>query len=364
MKKKRTDCPTHANPGGSRVHRRSARQNRAMTSITDPRPASGSALQPQDRTPPLRFGAAPQHVLLTGGTGFIGRQLVSALRADGHAVSVWTRDPQAAAKHFDPAVRCVQRLDQLPAAPAVDVVINLAGSPIVGPRWSDARKAALLQSREGLTKTLAAWIGTLAHRPWLLISGSAIGFYGIQPQGDEAALTEDSPPQPIFMSELCRRWEAAAHAATPLGVRVVCTRLGVVLGKEGSLPKLLLPVRMGAGGRLGSGQQVLSWVHLQDVLRGMAHVWNAAAQADAPVTPQVYNFTAPGALTQEAFTRVASEVLHRPFWLPTPGWPMRLALGEQADLLLEGQRVLPARLLQTGFRFRFPDARSALQDLC
>ena len=335
-----------------------------MTPTTVSRPASRPDLTLDDPTAPLRFGTTPQHVLLTGGTGFIGRQLVRALRADGHAVSVWTRDPQAAAKHFDPAVRCVQRLDQLSASPAIDVVINLAGSPIVGPRWSDARKAALLQSREGLTNTLVAWIGTLAVRPWLLISGSAIGYYGIQRQDDAAALTEDSPPQAIFMSELCRRWELAAHAAAPLGVRVVCTRLGGGLGAEGSLPKLLLPVRMGAGGRLGSGRQVMSWVHVQDVLRGMAHVWNAAAQTDAPVAPQVYNFTAPGALTQEAFTRAAAEVLHRPFWLPTPGWPMRLALGEQADLLLEGQRVAPAHLLRTGFVFRFPDARSALQDVC
>ncbi len=338
-----------------------------MTSTIDPRPASEPALQPQDRTERLRFGATPQHVLLTGGTGFIGRQLVQALRDDGHAVSVWTRDPTAAAKRFDPAVRCVQRLEELPASPAVDVVINLAGSPIVGPRWSAARKAALLRSREGLTQALVAWIGALAIRPWLLISGSAIGYYGIQRQGDATALTEQSPSQAIFMSELCQRWEAAAHAATAYGVRVVCTRLGIVLGDEGSLPKLLLPVRMGAGGRLGSGQQVLSWVHVQDVLRAMSHVWGMAAMArrtDAPIAPQVYNFTAPGAVAQEAFTRVAAKVLHRPFWLPTPGWPMRLALGEQADLLLEGQRVAPAQLLATGFRFHFPDARSALQDLC
>ncbi|CAN5592497.1 TIGR01777 family oxidoreductase [soil metagenome] len=338
-----------------------------MTSTTDPRPASGPAFQPQDRAERLSFGTKPQHVLLTGGTGFIGRQLVQALRADGHAVSVWTRDPEAAAKRFDPAVRCVQRLEELSTSPTVDVVINLAGSPIVGPRWSASRKAALLQSREGLTQTLVAWIGTLPTRPWLLISGSAIGYYGIQRQGDATALTEQSPPQAIFMSELCQRWESAAHAATAHGVRVVCMRLGVVLGGEGSLPKLLLPVRMGAGGRLGSGQQVMSWVHVQDVLRAIAHVWGMAAMAprtEVPTAAQVYNFTAPGAVTQEAFTRVAAEVLHRPFWLPMPGWPMRLALGEQADLLLEGQRVAPAQLLATGFQFRFPDARSALQNLC
>jgi len=323
---------------------------------------------PPDREEPLRLGrGAPAHVLVTGATGFIGRQLVRALRAEGHAVSAWTRDPQAAARVLGAEVRCVDRLEALASAPVVDVVVNLAGAPIFGPRWSLARQAALLQSREGTTDMLVDWIATLPTRPRLLLSGSAIGYYGVQSQDDAAALTEDSPPQDVFMSELCRRWEASAAAASRHGVRVVCMRFGVVFGRGGgSLPKLLLPVRLGIGGRMGGGRQVLSWVHERDVLRAMAHVW-AVAQARTPDTslqPQAYNFTAPGALTQEAFARIAADVLHRPCLLPTPGWPVRLALGEQADLLLEGQRVAPARLLQTGFRFAFPDARSALKDLC
>jgi uncharacterized protein (TIGR01777 family) len=210
-----------------------------------------------------------------------------------------------------------------------------------------------------------AWMASLSVRPWLLISGSAIGYYGVQRQGDPSVLTESSPPQTIFMSRLCQRWEAAASAASRLGVRVALTRFGFVLGQGGSLPKLLMPVRLGLGGRLGTGRQTLSWVHVRDVVRGMAHVWNlAAAEADGAASPQVYNFTAPEAVSQEAFMRTAAAVLHRPFWLPTPAAPVRLALGEQADVLLEGQRVAPAQLLATGFRFRFPDALSALQDLC
>lgn len=336
-----------------------------MRPPSDSRPTSVPFLPPQEPDSPPRFGTGPQHVLVTGGTGFIGRQLVAALRADGHAVSVWTRDPRAAAGRFEPAVRCVARLEDLGVSPGVDVVINLAGSPIVGARWSKRRKAELLRSREGLTNTLVAWMASLSARPWLLISGSAIGYYGVQRQGDPAALTESSPPQTIFMSRLCQRWEAAAGAAGRLGVRVALTRFGFVLGHGGSLPKLLLPVRLGLGGRLGSGRQTLSWVHVRDVVRGMAHVWNlAAAQADDAASPRVYNFTAPGAVSQEDFMRTAAAVLHRPFWLPTPAVPVRLALGEQADVLLEGQRVAPAQLLATGFRFRFPDARSALQDLC
>lgn len=303
----------------------------------------------------------PQHVLVTGGTGFIGRLLVQSLRDEGHTVTVWTRHPATAG--FEAAVRCVRRLEDIPQTTAIDAIVNLAGAPIAGPRWTDARKAVLTRSRVGLTETLVGWIGQRSLKPRVLLSGSAIGYYGVQPQGDPAELTEASPPQPVFMSALCQQWEAAAGAASRHGVRVVCMRFGVVLGRHGSLPLLLLPVKFGVAGKLGTGQQCMSWIHVQDLLRALAHVWRIATEPDAPAAPLAYNFTAPGALTQEAFTRTAAEVLHRPFWFPTPGWPLRLALGEQADLMLEGQRVAPARLRETGFQFRFPDARSALQDL-
>jgi len=321
---------------------------------------------PAAGVPTLHFGDAPQHVLVTGGTGFVGRRLVQALRADGHAVTVWTRDAASAAKRFDAAVRCVQRLEDIPASPAVDVVVNLAGARIVGQRWTPSRQAALMKSRIGLTDALVGWIGQRAAKPWLMLSGSAVGYYGVQAQGDATMLTESSPPQPVFMSRLCQAWEASAHAAATHGVRVACLRFGMVLGHGGALPGLLLPVKMGVGGRLGTGRQWLSWIHLQDLLAGMAHIWRHAAQAVPPgrSVPQAWNFTAPEVLSQEAFMRTAADVLHRPFWLPTPAAPVRLLLGEQADVLLEGQRVAPARLLATGFRFRFPDARSALQDLC
>lgn len=318
----------------------------------------------RDAEAPLRFGMKPQRVLVTGGTGFIGQILVRHLLADGHAVTVWTRDARAAAWGFGGAVRCVQSLDDVPAADDVDVVVNLAGARILGMRWSERRQQQLLKSREGLTQELVAWIATRPRKPWLLLSGSAIGYYGVQPQGDAAELAEDAPPQDIFMSRLCQRWEQAAHGAVAHGVQVACMRFGFVLGHQGSLPQLLLPVRLGMGGRLGSGRQWLSWVHVHDLVRAMAHVWSVAQAAPGPATAQAWNFTAPGALGQEAFTRVAAGVLHRPCWMPTPAAPVKLLLGEQADLLLEGQRVVPAQLLRTGFRFMFPDARSALTDLC
>jgi uncharacterized protein (TIGR01777 family) len=311
---------------------------------------------------PVRFGSKPQRVLVTGGTGFIGQLLVRHLVADGHAVTVWTRDARSAAWGFGGAVRCVQSLDQVPDD--IDVVVNLAGARILGMRWSERRQRQLLQSREGLTQQLVAWIAARPRKPWLLLSGSAIGYYGVQPQGDTTELAEDAPPQAIFMSRLCQRWEQAAHAAVAHGVRVACMRFGFVLGHRGSLPQLLMPVSLGMGGRLGSGRQWLSWVHVHDVVRAIAHVWTVAQNAEDPASAQAWNFTAPGALSQEDFTRVAAAVLHRPCWMPTPAAPVKLLLGEQADLLLEGQRVVPARLLQAGFRFAFPDARGALTDLC
>ena len=324
----------------------------------------GAQEQARDAKAPVRFGSKPQRVLVTGGTGFIGQLLVRHLVADGHAVTVWTRDARSAAWNFGGAVRCVQSLDEVPAADDIDVVINLAGARILGMRWSERRRVQLLQSREGLTQQLVAWIAARPRKPWLLLSGSAIGYYGVQPQGNTSELTEDAPPQPIFMSQLCQRWEQAAQAAVAHGVHVACMRFGFVLGHQGSLPQLLLPISLGMGGRLGSGRQWLSWVHVHDLIRAMAHVWTLTENAAAPAAAQAFNFTAPGALSQEEFTRVAASVLHRPCWMPTPAAPVKLLLGEQADLLLEGQRVVPARLLQSGFGFMFPEARSALTDLC
>ena len=316
------------------------------------------------RLPPVRFGAGPQRVLVTGGTGFIGQILVRHLVADGHTVTVWTRDVRSAVRDLGGGVRCVPSLDQVSVADDIDVVVNLAGARILGWRWSARRQQELVESREGLTQQLVAWIATRERKPWLLLSGSAIGYYGVQPQGDATELTENAPPQAIFMSQLCQRWERAAHAAAAHGVHVACMRFGFVLGHQGSLPQLLMPIRLGFGGRLGSGRQWLSWVHVHDLVRAIAHVWTVTQQSAEQATVQAFNVTAPGALSQEEFTRVAASVLHRPCWMPTPAAPVKLLLGEQADLLLEGQRVVPAQLLRTGFQFTFPDARSALTDLC
>lgn len=303
-----------------------------------------------------------RHVLITGGTGFIGQSLVPALVDQGARVTVLTRRDRLPAALRRGQVRAVRSLAEIPDSDAIDAVINLAGARILGVPWTDARRQELLRSRVGLTHDLVAWMADRSSKPRCLLSASAIGYYGVQPRSDDTPLTEDSPPQPVFMSQLCQQWEQAAAAAVPLGVQVACLRFGVVFGHGGALPMLLLPVRLGLGGRLGSGRQWLSWVHIDDLLGALAHAWEAL-EREPGAAPRVYNVTAPGAVRQSEFSRIAAAVLRRPSFMPTPGWPMRLLLGEQSDLLLEGQRVVPARLQREGFAFRYPQLRPALEHL-
>ncbi|QOY93160.1 TIGR01777 family protein [Massilia sp. UMI-21] len=313
--------------------------------------------------PALSFDPDQRTVLVTGATGFIGQHLVRALLRDGHAVIALSRRPEAAASLFDGRVRCVSTLEALAPDCAVDVVVNLAGARILGPRWSAARKAALRRSRIELTRRLVAWIARARQKPFLLLNASAIGYYGIQRIGDDTMLDETAPPQAIFMSDLCREWEAAAAAAAQYGVQVECMRFGLVLGTGGALPAMLLPILLGLGGSLGGGRQWLSWIHVDDAVRGMAHRWRQALDHPAPGAVGASNFTAPESVTQAQFSRTAARLWRRPSFIPTPAWPMRLALGEQADLLLEGQRVAPRRLEREGFVFRYPGIAQALASL-
>jgi uncharacterized protein len=317
------------------------------------------------RTEPIVFDVDKRTVLVTGATGFVGQHLVRALLQDGHAVIALTRQPEEATRMFEGKVRCIASMDALDAAVRVDVVVNLAGARILGPRWSEARKEVLRNSRIGLTRRVVDWIGRAQHKPFLFLSASAIGYYGIQRIGDQTALDESAPPQPVFMSDLCREWEAAAGAAAQFGVQVECMRFGLVLGRGGALPMMLLPIRLGLGGKLGGGRQWLSWIHVEDLVRAMAHRWQRALATGVPGSggTGATNFTAPECVSQADFSRTAARIWRRPAVLPTPGWPMRLALGEQADLLLEGQRVVPARLEREGFVFRYPTLAAALQSL-
>lgn len=320
---------------------------------------------------PIHFADAPQDVLVTGATGFIGQLLVCALLDDGHKVTVLSRDPDRAASIFDDRVRSIDTMASLPDNHRVDVIVNLAGARILGVPWSRRRKEKLLQSRIGTTQSLLEWIARSDRRPRLLLNASAIGYYGTQAQGDDSTLSEDSPPQPIFMSELCQQWEMEAAKAAAYGVPVTCMRFGLVLGHQGALPMMLLPFKLGLGGRTGTGKQWLSWIHVHDLLRAMAHLWPDQTASSAhgqnvegsQARVDAYNFVAPGTVKQAEFAKTAARVLHRPAVLPVPAWPLRLVMGEQSDLVLEGQRVIPTALTEAGFVFDYPDIRSALTDL-
>lgn len=307
---------------------------------------------------PLHFGSKSEHVLVTGGTGFIGQLLIKALLVAGHEVTLLSRDPQHAKQLFNGRVRCISSLADLPASARVDVIINLAGARILGWRWTAARKKILRQSRVGFSEKLVAWIERAEVKPRLLLSASAIGYYGIQAAGDDSSLDESAPPQAIFMSQLCQEWEAAVNRAQSSGVTVCTMRFGLVLGQQGALPMMLLPIKCGLGGALGSGRQWHSWIHVQDLLAGIAHLWSVSAESSG-----AYNFTAPESVTQQQFSQVAATLLHRPCFFTTPAFLLRTLLGEQADLLVEGQRVTPRRLLETGFQFQYPTLSAALKNL-
>ncbi|PIF92101.1 uncharacterized protein (TIGR01777 family) [Acidovorax sp. 62] len=302
-------------------------------------------------------------VLITGGTGFIGQALVQRLMAAGHAVTVWSRNPAQAARQLGAGVRCVSALNAIAATDRIDAIVNLAGARVVGPPWTAARRQVLLDSRVGTTQALLQWLQQTGQRPSVWVQASAIGFYGVRPA--EETLTETSAPGQGFMSELCVRWEQAAAQATALGIRQVVLRLGVVLGPGGALPPLLRPIRLGLGGRMGSGQQVMSWIHRDDVLTLIttALLGTPNSPQNSPSMQGIYNATAPEPVPQATFARTAGQLLHRPVWLPVPAAPLRWALGEMAQLFVDGQNVVPARLQREGFAFAYPGLREALRSL-
>jgi uncharacterized protein len=293
-----------------------------------------------------------QRVLVTGGTGFIGRRLIEALAGAGHEVIVLVRDPTKAAT-LRPPFRVVTHLDQIASDTAIDAVVNLAGEPTAGGLWTRARRRRILGSRLRVTQAVLRLIRRLEHRPAVLISGSAIGWYGAW--GDET-LTEFDGGKRCFSHRLCESWECAARKAEWLGVRVVRLRIGLVLGTEGGmLGRMLMPFEFGLGGPLGSGKQWMSWIERDDLVRLIAHIIAVPKYAGA------VNATAPLPVTNADFARELGRALRRPALLRMPAFLLHRLGGDFADeLLLTGQRVLPDKADAHGFKFRHETLESAL----
>lgn len=285
-------------------------------------------------------------VVIAGGTGFLGTALATSLRGDGHPVTIVSRRP-----HGPDQVSWTDRS----ALDGADAVVNLAGTPLDSGRWNDSRKAEILQSRVHATETLVKAISEASRRPSVLLNQSAVGFYGAH--GSEA-LTEESAPGSDFLASVCVAWEAAAKKAASM-TRVVVLRTGLPLDSSGgALPRLALPFRFFAGGRLGSGEQYWSWIHIHDWIRMVR--W----AIDKPDINGPLNVTAPAPATNREIAGALGRALHRPAFAPAPAFALRLLLGEMADaLILGGQRVLPAKATRDGFQFRFSDLDSALQQI-
>jgi uncharacterized protein (TIGR01777 family) len=291
-------------------------------------------------------------VLVTGSTGFIGSRLVAALARGGHRVIALVRDPAKAAA-LTPPFTMITSLDQIAGDCRIDVVVNLAGEPIARLPWSQARKRRMVESRLAMTNQVLALIERLNRVPAVLISGSAIGWYGLR--GDEALDEASATGAPCFSNRLCSAWEQAANAATRFGVRVVLLRIGLVLGSEGGmLSRLLTPFEFGAGGPMGSGRQWMSWIERDDLIRLIGHVI-ASPDLAGPL-----NATAPVPVTNAGLSAALGKALHRPAILRVPAALLRPLGGFADELLLGGQRVLPAKAMASGFRFRHGDLAGAL----
>ena len=294
-------------------------------------------------------------VLVTGATGFIGRNVTRRLLERGDRVIALSRDPVRAHLILGATPMVADRLSDLPPNLTIDAVVNLAGAPIMARPWSKARKRALVESRIGVTRALVDWLAGRRQRPEVLVSASAIGWYG---ERGEAALDETAPVGDGFAAALCNAWEREAASAAALGLRVCRLRFGLVVGKDGGMLRSLLPTfRAGLGAVIGEGKQWQSWIHRDDAVEMIVR-----AIAD-PLFNGAINATAPVPVRQVEFAHTLGRVLHRPVWLRLPAAPLHAVLGERAGLLLESARVQPQRALEIGFAFRCPELEPALRDL-
>ena len=294
-------------------------------------------------------------ILLTGATGFVGDALLPALVNDGHSLICLTRHPENAAKRFNAlsaSIRWITSFAEVDVMP--NAVINLSGEGIADARWTDRRKRLLRSSRIAVTEQLVSRLNALEGEPDVVISGSAIGYYG--PQTDD--VTEEHQSGRDFAARLCADWEQVIGQLDFEATQIYTLRIGVVLGRPGGfLGRLEMPFRLGLGGPLGHGQQMLSWIHRDDLVAMIRWMLSGTPEAGA------YNATSPQPVSNEEFTKTFGHILKRPTIFRVPEAPMRLVLGELADLLFKGQPVQPKRALSQGFEFKYPDLRGALMAL-
>jgi uncharacterized protein (TIGR01777 family) len=310
-------------------------------------------------------------VLITGGTGLIGRALSENLIADGHEVIVLTRSPERA--------RSTERVGGLPAgvrvegwdartaqgwghlADGADAIVNLAGSNIAGQgffpsRWTDEQRCLIRESRLNSSRAVVEAVAQAEQKPRVLIQASGVGYYGYR--GNETLTEEAEPGEDWAARFTAEEWEPSTAPVEEMGVRRVVMRIGIVLSTEdGALPRLLLPFRLFVGGPMGSGKQWVSWIHLEDQARAIRFLIENE-EARGPM-----NITTPNPVTNGELAKLIGRVMGRPSWIPVPGFALRLAFGEVAEVVLKGQRAAPKQLLDLGFEFQFPAAEAAMKDL-
>jgi uncharacterized protein len=290
-------------------------------------------------------------VAIAGGTGFVGIAVVAKLRSLGHSVVVLTRDPQAARTKFPGsdglAFAAYSELDR--ALAGCDGVVNLAGEPIAENRWTPEVKQGILDSRVKTTEAIVAAINQAQPKPQVLVNASALGFYGTS---ETASFDETSAAGNDFLAEVCQAWETAAQQVKD--TRLVTLRIGIVLGNGGALGKMLTPFRMFAGGPIGTGKQWFSWIHMEDLVNLIV-----AGLTDSQMQG-TYNATAPNPVRMNDVCVSLGQALQRPSWLPVPAFALDLLLGDGAKVVLEGQQVLPKRLVEQGFAYQYPEIRQAI----
>ena len=301
-------------------------------------------------------------IAITGATGLVGSRLVVQLNQAGHNILVFTRNPSKAQRVFPASsfsnLEIVQYTPQesgtwQQSVSGCDAVVNLAGEPIAE-RWSPQQKKAILESRQLGTRKLVEAIAMAEQKPQVLVSGSAIGYYGTS---ENSAFDEGSGSGTDFLAQVCQNWEQEAQKVTEYGVRLVILRIGIVLANGGALGKMLGPFKMYAGGPIGSGRQWFSWIHRDDLVNLICKAIEDSSMSG------VYNATAPNPVRMGKLCQTLGEVMNRPSWLPVPDFVLEILLGDGAIVVLEGQQVLPKQTQQSGFEYKYPELKPALAEI-